>query len=73
MSFKAASGHQNRFIVKTEVSIPWNSTVEYDSVMDGNIGAKDSVAGDKKQENTQFGIRGWENQPEKVNKFCFNK
>lgn len=66
MSFKAAAGHQYRFVIKAEVSIPWNSTVKDDSVMDSDIRAKDSVAGNEEQENAQFCIRGWKNQPEKV-------
>lgn len=73
MSFKAASGHQDRFVVKAEIGIPWNPAVKNDSVMNGNIRTKDSVTGDEKQKNTQFGIGGWENQPGNVNKFCFNK
>lgn len=73
MSFKAASSHQNRFVVKAKISVPWNSAIEDDSVMDGNVRAKDSIAGHEEQENTQFCIRGRKNQPQKINEFCLDK
>lgn len=73
MSFKTSAGHKDRFVVKAEVSIPRNPAIENNPVMNGNIRTKDSVTGDEKQKNTQFRIRGWKNQPEKVSKFCFNK
>lgn len=66
MSFKASAGHQDGFIVKTEVGIPWNPAVENDSVMNSNIRTKDSITADEKQKNTQLGISGWKNQPEKI-------
>ena len=72
MSFKAPSGHQYWFVVKTEVSIPGNSTVKDNSVMNGNIRAKNSVAGNEEKENSQFCIRGRKNQPQKINKFCLD-
>ncbi len=73
MSFKAAASHQDRFVIKTEIGIPWDSAVKNDSVMNGNIRTEDSVANNEKEKNSQFGISGRENQPEKVDKFCFDK
>ncbi len=49
MSFKAAATHDDRLIVKTEISIPWDSAVEDNSVMAGDIRPQDSVAGNEKK------------------------
>lgn len=73
MSFKAASSHQDRFVVKAEVGVPRNSAIEDNSVMNGNIRTQNSVTDDKEQENCKFSVGGREDQPQKVNKFCLDK
>ncbi len=61
MSFKAAATHDDRLVVKTEISIPWDSAVEDNSVMTGDIRPQNSVAGNEKKKNGQLGIGGRKN------------
>lgn len=49
MSFKAAATHDDRLVVKTEISIPRDSAVEDNSVMTGDIRPQNSVAGEEKR------------------------
>jgi len=73
MSFKASSGHQDRFIIKTEICIPGNSAVENDPVMKGNIRSQNSITGNEEQKYCHFCIRGRKDQFEKTDDFCFDK
>lgn len=38
MPFEAPSRHENRLVIKTEVSVPWNPAVKNYSIMNRNIG-----------------------------------
>lgn len=73
MSLKAASRHKDRFVVKAEIGIPWNSAVKNNPVMKGNIRSQNSIADNEKQKYCQFGISGWKNQFKKIDTFCFDK
>lgn len=72
MPLKTASSHKDRFIVKTEVSIPWNPAVKNNPVVKSNIRSQNSITDNEKQKYCQFGIGGWENQFKKMDKFCFD-
>ncbi len=72
MSFKTATCHKDRSVVKTEIGIPWNSVIKNNSVMKSNIRSQNSIADNEKQEYCQFGIGGWKNQFKKMGDFCFD-
>lgn len=73
MSFKASARHYNRFIIEAEIRVPWNSAVKNNSVVEGDIGAQNSIADKEKQENSQLSTRGREYQFKKMDDFCFNE
>jgi hypothetical protein len=71
MSFETSSGHDDRFIIKTEISIPRYPIVKNNLVMNGNIGSQISITNQKEKKNDQFYSGCRENKLKKMDKFCF--
>ena len=56
MSFKTATCHYNSTVVKAEISIPRNSVVENDAVIQGDVRSETSVNSQINQEQNYFGF-----------------
>lgn len=71
MSFKAAAGHHDCTVVKTEIRIPRNSVIKNNPVIHRDIGTQNSISGqeDQKKEKLKFCCR--ENRFQEIKKFLF--
>lgn len=50
MPFIASAREHNRAVIETEIRIPWNSVVENNPVIYGDVCAQNAVETDKKKE-----------------------
>ena len=69
MPFKSATSHHNRSIIKTKVSVPRNSIIKNNPVIQGDKGSQSSVNQKENNEKQKLEFRGRKNGFKKIFKF----